>query len=53
MAEEMAELQRERSGVRRESELKQEELYREVYLIVSESSGWRLVAESTLELLNF
>lgn len=52
VAEEMAELLRERSWMRRKSEFKQEELYRELYLVVADYAGWRLTAESTFKLHN-
>lgn len=49
----VAELLRERSWVRRKSEFKQEELYRELYLILADSAGWSLTAESTSKFHNF
>lgn len=53
VAEEIAELLKERSCARRKGELMQGELYREFYLIVSDSAGWRLTAESTFKFHNF
>lgn len=47
------ELLRERSWVRRKSDFRQEDLYRELYLIVADSTGWKLTAESTFKFHNF